>query len=104
DGLADDDLERRVPHRRSDAQFGKRAMEAREMRRLVDEVPAIDRDHLINPVGELEAAILDMHRRLAMRQVLAGDIGDARHDRSVSFSGKAKTAIASFDDFVSASE
>jgi demethylmenaquinone methyltransferase/2-methoxy-6-polyprenyl-1,4-benzoquinol methylase len=29
--------------------------------------------------AELKAAVLDMHRRLAMREVLAGDIGDARH-------------------------
>src|SRR6266481_6006244 len=49
------------------------------MRRLIDEASATDRDHLIDAIGKLVAAILDMHRRLAMHQVLAGDIGDARH-------------------------
>ncbi len=46
---------------------------------LIDEAPAHDCDHLVDAVGELEAAVLDMHRRLAMRQILAGDIGDAGH-------------------------
>src|SRR5436309_9343298 len=46
---------------------------------LVDEMPAHDGDHLIDAVAELIAAVLDMHRRLPVRQVLAGDIGDAGH-------------------------
>src|SRR4051812_46373817 len=46
---------------------------------LVDEIPARDGDHLIDAVAELLAAVLDMHRRLPVRQVLAGDIGDAGH-------------------------
>src|SRR5207248_4587173 len=46
---------------------------------LVDEMPAHDGDHLIDAVTELIAAVLDMHRRLPVRQVLAGDIGDAGH-------------------------
>jgi len=49
------------------------------MQRLIDEPPIPDGDDLVDAVGELVAAVLDMHRRLAMRQVLAGDIGDARH-------------------------
>src|SRR5437763_6604078 len=46
---------------------------------LIDEMPAHDGDHLIDAVAELVAAVLDMHRRLPVRQVLAGDIGDAGH-------------------------
>src|SRR6266478_165020 len=46
---------------------------------LVDEMPAHDGDHLIDAVAELIAAVLDMHRRLPVRQVLAGDIGDTGH-------------------------
>src|SRR5579864_1432231 len=54
-------------------------MQPREMQRFIDEVAIHHRDHLIDAIGELEAAVLDMHRRLAMRHILAGDIGDARH-------------------------
>src|SRR5258707_14107963 len=46
---------------------------------LIDEMPAHDRDHLIDAVTELIAAVLDMYRRVPVRQVLAGDIGDAGH-------------------------
>ena len=52
-------------------------MQPGEVRRLVDELPARHGYNLIDTVGELVAAILDMDRRLPVRQILAGDIGDA---------------------------
>src|SRR5881409_2894753 len=51
-------------------------MQPGQMRRLVNEPPARYRNDFIDPVGELVAAILDMHGRLAMRQILAGDVSD----------------------------
>src|SRR5215467_7384534 len=57
-------------------------MKTGEVSVLVDENPADNGDHLIDAVAELIAAVLDMHRRLAVRQVLPADIGDARHRRS----------------------
>src|SRR6266404_5667328 len=54
-------------------------MKTREMPLLIDEMPANDGDHLVDAVAELIAAILDVHGRLTVRQVLAGDIGDAGH-------------------------
>src|SRR5882757_5806145 len=54
-------------------------MKTREMPLLIDEMPARHGDHLVYAVAELIAAILDVHGRLTVRQVLAGDIGDAGH-------------------------
>src|SRR5258705_6056973 len=54
-------------------------MKTREMPLLVDEMPARHGDHLVDAVAELIAAILDVHGRLTVRQVLAGDIGDTGH-------------------------
>src|SRR5215469_5499003 len=56
-------------------------MQAGKVWLFVDEMAANDSDDLIDPVAELVAAILDMHSRLPMRQVLAGDVGDAGHRR-----------------------
>jgi len=52
---------------------------------LVDEMPAHDGDHLIDAVAELIAAVFDMHCRLTMRQILAGDVSDARHSAANRF-------------------
>src|SRR5260370_5968079 len=93
DNLADDDFEGLVLHRRRDAELGERTMQALQVRRLIDEAPATDRDHLVDAVGKLEAAVLDMHACLATRQILAGDIGDARHDGCASFSGEARRLL-----------
>jgi hypothetical protein len=49
---------------------------------LIEEAAAEDRDDLIDAIAELIAAVFDMHRCLAVRHVLAADIGDARHFRS----------------------
>ena len=46
---------------------------------FVDETPVLDGDHLIDRVGELVAAILDMHRRIAVSRKAAIDIGDSGH-------------------------
>ena len=54
-------------------------MQPRQMRRFVDEAPVLDGDDFIDPVGELKAAILDMHRGFAVRKITAIDIGDTRH-------------------------
>src|SRR5450432_1602958 len=53
------------------------------MQRLVRRLAGADREHLIDPVGELVAAVLDMHRRLGMRQKSTVHIGDARHEYPV---------------------
>src|SRR3979411_147625 len=54
-------------------------MKTREMSLLIDEIPPRHGDHLGDASAELMAAILDVHGRLTVRQVLAGDIGDAGH-------------------------
>src|ERR1700730_12741982 len=48
---------------------------------LIDEMAAGNRDHLIDTVAELIAAVLDVHSRLAVWQILAADIGNTRHPR-----------------------
>src|SRR5258708_13821430 len=67
-------------------------MKTREMPLLIDEMPARHGDHLVDAVAELIAAILDVHGRLTVRQVLAGDIGDAGHrsarDQGPTLSGR----------------
>src|SRR5260370_34595591 len=47
------------------------------MRRLVDQRAAADGDDLVDGIGELEAAILDMHARRTVRNIAPVDIGDA---------------------------
>src|SRR3546814_11712804 len=49
------------------------------MRYRVDHGAIVDQHHLVDAVGELIAAILDMDRRIGMRQVVTVDVGDARH-------------------------
>src|ERR1700719_1533722 len=46
---------------------------------FIDEMATVDGDHLVDAVAELIAAVFDVHRRLTVRQVLAGDIGDTGH-------------------------
>src|SRR6185437_7283792 len=81
DDLAHHRLERRLAHRPGDAQLAERAAEPLQMRGLVDEIAASDRDHLVNRVGKLEAAILDMDARRTVRDIAAVDISDAGHRR-----------------------
>src|SRR5712692_9673037 len=49
------------------------------MRFLVDEAPLDDGQHFVDPVGELVSAILNVHRRQTMRQILSVIISDTRH-------------------------
>src|SRR5205823_14834519 len=42
-------------------------------------MPSGHGDHLVDTVAELVAAVFDVHCGLTVRQVLAGDIGDAGH-------------------------
>src|SRR5260370_34397885 len=49
------------------------------MRRLVDQRAAGGGDGLVDGIGELEAAILDMHARRTVRNIAPVDIGDAGH-------------------------
>jgi hypothetical protein len=77
--LAQHDEQRRPSHRRRHAQFGERTVEPVEMAGGVDQRPVADFADLVDRVGELEAAILDVHRALAMGNVTAVDIGDAAH-------------------------
>jgi hypothetical protein len=46
---------------------------------LIDEAPVPHLAYLINAIGELISAVLDVHRRLAQREVTAVDVGAARH-------------------------
>ena len=41
---------------------------------------------LVDPIGELEAAVLDVDDRLAVRNVAAVDVGDAPHQAGSSSS------------------
>ena len=52
--------QRRVRHRPRNRQFAQRALKPREMRRFVDEAAAGDGPDLIDAIGELEPAILDL--------------------------------------------
>ena len=46
---------------------------------LVDQAASPHLADFVDAVGELVAAILDMNRRVAMRQIASVHIGDARH-------------------------
>ncbi len=60
--LAQHDLQRRVAHRRRDLERVERAVQPRQMQRFVHENPVLHGNHLVDGVGELESAILDMER------------------------------------------
>ncbi len=64
-------------HGLRDLQLGKRARQPRHVARLVDEMAAAHLAHLVDGVGELEAAIFDVHGRLRVRHVAAVDVDDA---------------------------
>jgi hypothetical protein len=52
------------------------------MARFVDEVAALDLDDLVDRIGELKAAILNVNRGVSVRQVSAIDVDDAGHAAS----------------------
>ncbi len=71
------ELERGERHRLGDAQFTQRALQPRQMTRRVDQPAVADLADLIDAVGELIAAILDVDAGVARRQIAAVDIGNA---------------------------
>ena len=77
DRLAQHDAEHVARHRHRDAQLAERAFEPVHVAALVDQPPSPHLAHLVDAVGELVAAILDMDLRGAMRHVAAVHIGDA---------------------------
>ena len=77
DGFAQDMFQGRTGDRRRQAQFAQRPVEPVEMGLLVDEPAVLDRDHLIDRVGELVSPILDMDCCVAVRREAAVDIGDS---------------------------
>ena len=79
DHLAHQHGQHRGLDRPHDVELAQRAVEAHQMPFLVDQPAAEHGDDLVDPVGELVAAVLDMHRGAAMRLVAAVDVGDARH-------------------------
>ena len=77
--FAQHDAERALCHRHADAQFGERALQPFEVAPLVDEAAVPHLADFIDAVGELIAAVLDMDRGVAHRQIAAVDVGDAGH-------------------------
>ena len=71
--------ERRPRHGRADGKLTKGTVEAVEMRLGIDQTAGAHMDHLIDAVGELIAAILDMDRGIGMAQIATVHIGKARH-------------------------
>jgi len=64
---------------RRDPKLGQRALEAVEMQPLVDQPPVADLADLVDAIGELVAAILDMDGGIGVTDIAAVDIGEARH-------------------------
>jgi hypothetical protein len=71
-------------HRNGDAQLVQAAMQARHVTVEIGQPAVEHRPDLIDAVGELEAAILDVDHGLAVRLVLAVDVGDAAHSSMTS--------------------
>ena len=67
-------------HRPGDAQLAQRAVEPVDVRRLVDQLAVAHADDLVDAVGELVAAILDMDAGLAMLDIASVDVGVTRHE------------------------
>ena len=75
--LAQDDAEHIAMHRHRDAQLFQRAFKPVHVAARVDQPPAPHLADLVDAVGELVAAVLDVDLRGAMRHVAAVHIGDA---------------------------
>src|SRR4051812_2835023 len=75
--LAKHDAERVARHRHGYAQFLERALQPVHVAALINEAPCPHLAHLVDAIGELVAAILDMHARVTMRHVASIHIGDA---------------------------
>ena len=75
--LAQHRAERVARHRHRDAQFLQRAFKPVYVQALVDQFGAAHLAHLVDAVGKLVAAVLDMDLRGAVRHIAAVHIGDA---------------------------
>ncbi len=64
-------------HRHGDAQLSERALQPGVMALRVGELAAEHRPDLVDPVGQLVAAVLDMHAGLGMGHEATVDVGDA---------------------------
>ena len=82
-------LQRGAAHGRGDLQFREAALEALEVARGVSKPPAENGPDLVDAVGELVAAILDVDTGLAVRNETAVDVGDAAHQASTASSALA---------------
>jgi len=71
------DAKRVARHWHRDAQLLERALQPVHVAALVDEAPCPHLAHLVDAIGELVAAVLDVHARIAMRYVASIHIGDA---------------------------
>src|SRR5262249_60337719 len=60
----------------------QRAREPLHVAAEIDDPPSPDLAHLVDPVGKLIAAVLDMDRGLRERKVAAVDVGDAGQSRA----------------------
>ena len=81
DEFALDRRERGPRHRHVDLDFRERPLETVEVPALVDRMAADHLADLVDAVGELVAAILDMHRRIPVSDIASVDIGPAWHGR-----------------------
>ncbi len=77
--LSDLDAEMRLRERHRDADLAERPRHPREMEVLVDHAAADDCDHLVNRVGELVAAVLDMDHGHVVADILAVHVGNSGH-------------------------
>ena len=68
--------QRRAAHRHGDAQLAQAALQPREVALGVGQLAAEHRPDLVDAVGELVAAVLDVDDGLAVRDEAAVDIGD----------------------------
>ena len=82
DHLAHDRFQRLARHRPGDLELAERAVEAVEMAGHVHDEAARHLAHLIDAVGKLVAAILDMHCGDRVPDIAAVHIGNAWHRRS----------------------
>src|SRR5262249_32626595 len=74
-----DNRKGRSRHRHKHPHFRKRAFKSLHVAAFVHHAARTDFADLVDAVGELIAAILDMHHRSMARQVAAVDVSDAGH-------------------------
>src|SRR5436309_7105885 len=80
--LAYDETECRTRDRPGDPKLAQRAIEPIDVRSLIYQLAVTYAHHLVDTVGELVTAILDMNAGVAMIDVAAVDVRIARHERS----------------------